>query len=127
MRPGIAAAVVCSAAALALTGCGSDDATEEFPAGRWSYNDPAAGRGERVLDFRADGTYTVSDAFDEEQFTGSYSADGETLTIDDPLCGETEGTYAWSLRGEQLVLRAETDDCEQRRTSLDGTALTTVE
>jgi hypothetical protein len=128
-RPGLelAAALLCGALALALAGCGSDASGGAFPQGKWTYNDPGAGRGERTVEFRSDGTFAVYDAFDAEQLAGTYTADGETLALRDPLCGDVEGTYAWSLRGDRLALRAQTDDCTDRRTSLDSTSLTPVE
>jgi hypothetical protein len=36
-------------------------------------------------------------------------------------------TYRGSLRDDQLLLRAESDDCAERRNSLDGASLTAVD
>jgi hypothetical protein len=102
------------AAALALTGCGSDASSEmgspSFPTG--SYDVLATPT--QVITFREDGTYTVNYP-DRVLSQGTYTIDGDTYIAESDTHCASEGVteparYTWSWDGQMLTMALQGED-----------------
>ena len=109
-----------------LAGCASSGTT--------SSASPLVGKyqsGGGIAIFSADGTYRGSTPDGEDWVKGTYTVDGNMLTMSDtwedpaviqPSCIGVPGRYTWEIKNDTLIARAVDDACEARKQATSGTA-----
>ncbi len=114
---------------LVSSGC-RDDSTGpsgELYLGSWEKELTFDGAtGVLTLSFK-DGDYVVSASFDGDTatITGTYVvSDNQMTLVDDPgqdsECGDDEGTYRYSVDGDEMTFTLFLDACEVRSESIPG-------
>lgn len=114
---------------IAVVACGDDasgpddggamqDATDCMLAGVYALT-PRNGAPASRVEFEADGSFTISRPGQSSE--GSWSVEGGVLTLEDPPCPSSIGTYGVTFDTEcdaSIVVVA--DSCAMRRALLDG-------
>ena len=81
--------------------------------------------------FNADGTYVGTTVDGRDWVKGTYTVDGNMLTMTDTWedskimtsnCMGITGRYTWELKGDTLTAQAVEDACEGRKQATSGTA-----
>ncbi len=85
----------------------------DFPTG--SFN---AASSTWAWNLNADGTYYSSGTISSER--GTYSVNGEQITLIGDYCPNVEGTYTWTSDGTLLGFKALDDPCTDRRGIVAG-------
>lgn len=122
------------AIALGLAGCGGGGGGGSSPAsqsvsvvGTWN-------TGTLTLSFASNGSFTSVDNVNGINVTGTYSTNGNQLTITDTggtsscTAGQATGTYTYSVGGSgtTLTLTKVSDSCTGRTTAVDGRTFTII-
>lgn len=112
----IAFVALASVLAVLVASCSKGDS---FPTGG-TYRSTAdvAGAGPVTVTFNEDGTLLIEQGGVSN--TGTYTVDGDQITISDPYCkdlGFETATYTWKLDGSTLRMTTENDGCTDRKTA----------
>jgi len=117
MRKPIAFVAVVVATAGLLVACSGD---EGFPAGTYVSTADVNDLGPVTATYRDDGTMTVEQG--ELVSEGTYTVDGDQVTLSDTYCAESEGqetaTYTWEWDGSVLTMTTTDDACESRESTV---------
>ena len=106
--------VLCTASGL-LVGCSSSSSEEEFPAGAYKSVANINGSGPVYITFADDGTQTIEQ--EGAEFAGTYTVDGDQITLSDANCkesGQETATYTWTWDDSTLAMTTTKDDCGAR-------------
>jgi len=118
MRKTIVRVAVVAAAAGLLVACSGD---EGFPVGAYVSTANVNGLGPVTTTYHDDGTVTIEQQ-GELASEGTYTVDGDRITLSDSYCGESEGqetaTYTWSWDDSVLTMTTTDDACESRETTV---------
>jgi len=108
----LAKGFVLSVVLVIVAGCAST--TPEFPTGEFV---DVHGN---TITFKADGKTTLREpASATEAASGEYSLDGDTITFSGGFCSG-DGVYKWVLDGDELQFDVVSDECSERRASLEA-------
>lgn len=118
MRRTIVLVAAAAAGAGLLVACSGD---EGFPAGAYVSTADVNGLGPVTATYQDDGTLTVEQQ-GQPLSEGTYTVDGDRITLSDSYCGESEGqetaTYTWSWDDSVLTMTTTDDACESRETTV---------
>ena len=108
----LAKGIVLAVGLLVIVGCAST--SSEFPTGEF-----VDVFGNTII-YKADGKTAFREpASTSEAGSGEYSVDGDTITFSGGFCSG-DGVYKWVLDGDELQFEVVSDECVERRASLEA-------
>lgn len=117
--------LVAAAAAGLLAGCSSDsdEGSSEgaFPIGAYESTASLNDQGPVTLTYKDDGTRTIEQG-GALVVTGTYTVDGDQITLSDPYCKKFEGqesaSYTWTWDGSTMAMTTTDDACSSRKAAV---------